>query len=61
MITPQWSLKGEYLYYDLGTLSTTLPTLTQTNAAGATFFSANVSSSAVVKGNIARVGVNFHF
>jgi outer membrane immunogenic protein len=61
MVTPQWSLKGEYLYYDLGTLSTTLPTLTQTNAAGATFFSANVSSSAIVKGNIARVGVNFHF
>jgi outer membrane immunogenic protein len=61
MITPQWSLKGEYLYYDLGTLSTTLPTLTQTNGAGVAFFSANVSSSAVVKGNIARVGVNFHF
>ncbi len=61
MITPQWSVKGEYLYYDLGTLSVTLPQLAQLNAAAVPFFGANVSSSAVVKGNIARVGVNFHF
>ncbi len=61
MIAPQWSVKGEYLYYDLGTLSTTLPQLAQLNGAAVPFFGANVSSSAVVKGNIARVGVNFHF
>jgi outer membrane immunogenic protein len=61
MITPQWSVKGEYLYYDLGTLSVALPQLAQTNAAGAPFFGANVASSVLVKGNIARVGVNFHF
>jgi outer membrane immunogenic protein len=60
MFAPQWSLKGEYLYYDLGTLRNTL-TIVQTNAAGANFFGANVASTAVVKGNIARVGVNFHF
>jgi outer membrane immunogenic protein len=61
MITPQWSVKGEYLYYDLGTMSTALPQLTQLNAAAVPFFGANVASSTVVKGNIARVGVNFHF
>jgi outer membrane immunogenic protein len=60
MIAPQWSLKGEYLYYDLGTLSNTL-TIVQTNAAGANFFGATVAFTAVVKGNIARVSVNFHF
>jgi hypothetical protein len=37
MIAPQWSVKGEFLYYDLGTLSTTLP---QLNAAAAPFFGA---------------------
>jgi outer membrane immunogenic protein len=61
MFAPQWSLKGEYLYYDLGTLSYALPQLVQTNGAGTPFFGANVTSTATVKGNIARVGVNFHF
>jgi outer membrane immunogenic protein len=61
MLTPQWSLKGEYLYYDLGTMSYALPQLTQLNAAAVPFFGANVNSTAVVKGNIARVGLNFHF
>jgi outer membrane immunogenic protein len=60
MIAPQWSIKGEYLYYDLGTLSTPL-SIVQTNAAGTPFFGATVGSSAVVKGNIVRAGVNFHF
>lgn len=61
LIAPQWSVKGEYLYYDLGTLSTTLPQLSQLNGAAVPFFGANVSASTVVKGSIARVGVNFHF
>jgi outer membrane immunogenic protein len=60
MIAPQWSVKGEYLYYDLGTLSTPL-SIVQTNGAGTPFFGATVGSSAVVKGNIVRAGVNFHF
>ena len=51
MFAPQWTLKGEYLYYDLGTLSYSLPI-------GAGF---NVNSTATVKGNIARIGVNYKF
>jgi len=60
MFAPQWSLKGEYLYYDLGTMSYA-QTITQTDSLAANFFSAGVSSIVHVKGNIARVGVNFHF
>jgi outer membrane immunogenic protein len=60
MFAPQWSLKGEYLYYDLGTMSVVLPQLTQTSI-GLPFFGAGVNSIVNVKGNIARVGVNFHF
>jgi hypothetical protein len=51
---------GKDCGHDLGTLSNTL-TIVQTNAAGTNFFGATVASTAVVKGNIARVGVNFHF
>jgi outer membrane immunogenic protein len=61
MFAPQWTLKGEYLYYDLGTLSYALPGIVQLNGAGTPFFGAGVNSTATVKGNIARVGVNFHF
>jgi outer membrane immunogenic protein len=60
MFAPQWSLKGEYLYYNLGTLSTTSQ-ITQTNGAGTNFFGAGVASNAFIKGSIARAGINFHF
>jgi len=60
MFAPQWSLKGEYLYYDLGTMSYA-QTITQTDSLGRNFFGAGVSSNVHVKGNIARAGVNFHF
>jgi outer membrane immunogenic protein len=61
MFVPQWTLKGEYLYYDLGTLNAALPQITQLNGSGAGFFGANVASSATVKGSIARVGLNYKF
>lgn len=60
MFAPQWSLKGEYLYYNLGTLSTASQ-ITQTNGAGANFFGAGIASNAFIKGSIARAGINFHF
>jgi len=61
MFAPQWTLKGEYLYYDLGTLNYASPQLSQANAAGTPFFGANVTSGAAVRGNIARAGVNYKF
>jgi outer membrane immunogenic protein len=47
-----WSLKGEYLYYDLGTLS---------HAMTDPFFPAIFNASAGLKGSIARAGLNYKF
>jgi outer membrane immunogenic protein len=47
-----WSLKGEYLYYDLGTLSHLMKD---------PFFPATFNASADIKGSIARVGLNYKF
>jgi outer membrane immunogenic protein len=61
MFAPQWSLKGEYLYYDLG--SVTLNTVHNfTNLTGDTVnHAANIQSVAHYAGSIARVGVNYKF
>jgi outer membrane immunogenic protein len=50
--TNNWSLKAEYLYYDLGTLSHTMTDPT---------FPSIFKAAAQLKGNIARAGVNYHF
>lgn len=47
-----WSVKGEYLYYQLGALS---------HAMTDPVFAPTFSASAELKGNIARVGVNYRF
>lgn len=47
-----WSLKGEYLYYDLGTLSHSMTD---------PFFPAVFNASANLRGSIARAGLNFKF
>lgn len=54
-----WSLKAEYLYVDLGRISTT-----STNLTSATFgpFPTSVNTHSVdLKSNIVRVGVNYKF
>ncbi len=60
MFAPNWTIKGEYLYYDLGsqTLNTTL---SQNNGAATPFVAVGIASEASYKGNIARVGVNYKF
>ena len=54
MFAPQWSVKAEYLYVDLGSFSTTSvnsdPTVTAT-----------INHDHHLTENIARVGVNYHF
>jgi outer membrane immunogenic protein len=58
MFAPQWSVKAEYLYYDLGTVA-----LNQTlNLVGPNrnIFD-NIQSVAHYKGNIARAGLNYKF
>ena len=64
MFAPQWSLKGEYLYYDLGEETFALPDLVATvpgHCLGSTCWSAHVESKTRFNGNIARIGVNYHF
>jgi outer membrane immunogenic protein len=47
-----WSLKGEYLFYDLGSIS---------HGMADPFFPAAYNASAGVKGSIARAGLNYTF
>lgn len=55
MFAPQWSVKVEYLYYDLGT-NTTTP-LTYTYGANTSTLTASIREN----GHIVRGGINFHF
>jgi outer membrane immunogenic protein len=54
MFTPNWSVKGEYLYVDLGHHSNTL-TYTYTGA------TSTLTSTVRDTYNIGRIGVNYHF
>ena len=60
IFAPRWSLRAEYLNYDLG--SVTLNTaLIQRVVGGVINGSANISSVAHYNGNIVRAGLNYHF
>jgi outer membrane immunogenic protein len=59
MVAPQWSVKAEYLHYDLGTSSFN-------SAPTSAFFVTHpvyqtLVSSAHFQGDLARAGVNYHF
>jgi outer membrane immunogenic protein len=66
MFLPNWSLKVEYLYYSLGSVTfnnglasnvITAPAV----IAGQTFYSIGTQSSTRFNGNIVRAGINYHF
>jgi outer membrane immunogenic protein len=60
MFAPNWSLKGEYLYYDLCTV--TLNSTVNVFVAGNVLqTSTGIQSDAHYHGNIVRGGVNYHF
>jgi opacity protein-like surface antigen len=70
MFMPHWSLKAEYLYYSLGGGSVRMPAEAYPLAAANAFGGANHApadwtqanlTAPRVSGNIARVGVNYHF
>jgi outer membrane immunogenic protein len=61
MFAPQWTVKAEYLYYDLGTVTYALPPISQSNDVGVPFFGATTASRVSFTGNVARAGVNFIF
>ena len=61
LFMPNWSLKVEYLYYDLGSVSYGLSPLQNFNTAGALFTSGAPFSTTSFRGNIVRAGLNYHF
>lgn len=62
MFMPNWSLKGEYLYYDLGSVSWNSGPNISTFALTGAVDEINLSTSHTrLNGSIARVGLNYHF
>jgi outer membrane immunogenic protein len=65
MFLPNWSLKVEYLYYDLGSVTFNnrfAPNVVARGpAAGNTFYAVVTQSSTRFDGNIVRAGINYHF
>jgi outer membrane immunogenic protein len=57
---PNWSLKVEYLYYDLGQLSVPMSPLVHSST-GIPFSVGAPYASTRFDGNIVRAGVNYHF
>ncbi len=67
LFAPNWSVKAEYLYYDLGSVTNNL-TLTQNcvpgtcaDPAAGPWGAALVRSTTRFRGNIVRAGINYHF
>ena len=58
MFAQHWSVKGEYLFYDLGTANFSYPV---TSSFFLTPVYQNLVNSVHFEGNIARVGLNYHF
>jgi outer membrane immunogenic protein len=64
MFAPNWSVKAEYLYYDLGQVTWSLPDINQFG-----FFAPPIppilqtasQSTTRFNGNIVRAGINWHF
>lgn len=62
MFLPNWSLKTEYLYYNLGTVTYGVGSLTSVDFAGGGVRVINSSRvSTRFDGNIVRVGLNYRF
>jgi outer membrane immunogenic protein len=61
MFLPNWSAKVEYLYYDLGTVTTaTLPNAVVPVAPVVGIY-ALTHTSTRFNGNVVRAGINYHF
>ena len=60
MFLPRWSVKAEYLYYDLGTANTANFGPVFYTSKGTNLLS-TAGYSAPFNGNVVRLGVNYHF
>lgn len=61
MAWQNWSLKAEYLYYDLGTVSNNFDSVRTTPGFGNGISNVASQSTTQFNGNIVRLGVNLHF
>ena len=61
MFIPNWSAKLEYLYYDLGSATTSGAYVAGANTAGALQWAYASTASTRFNGNVVRAGVNYHF
>jgi outer membrane immunogenic protein len=68
MFMPNWSVKAEYLYYDLGTMTQNFSMIANdafSTGAPVQFFNPNAiyggQVRARINGNVVRAGVNYHF
>ena len=60
LISPNWSLKVEYLYYDLGRVTFNMSPLVN-SVGGVPVTVGAPSASTRFNGNIVRAGLNYHF
>jgi hypothetical protein len=58
---PQWSVKAEYLFYDLGRATYNGVLVAACTGCGVPFFTNNVQTTTRFDGNIIRVGLNYQF
>ena len=61
LFAPNWSVKAEYLYYDLGSVTYGLSPLQNFNSAGTLFTNGAPVSRTRFTGNIVRAGLDYHF
>ncbi len=61
LFAPNWSVKVEYLYYDLGSVTYGLSPLQSFNSASTPFTVGAPFSRTSFRGNIVRAGLNYHF
>ena len=61
LFAPNWSVKAEYLFYDLGSVTYGLSPLQNFNSGGTLFTSGAPVSRTRFTGNIVRAGLNYHF
>jgi outer membrane immunogenic protein len=61
MFAPNWSAKGEYLYYDLGSVTTVLSPAVQVFPPATLYWAAQTTASTRLNGHVIRAGLNYHF
>jgi outer membrane immunogenic protein len=59
MFAPNFTLKGEYLYYNFGSVSYPGPSVLNVTSGGLPFYGATTAASANFSGSIVRLGLNF--